>query len=1601
MDFIIPDEVFTNTSSMTVDQIQAFLESKKSPLADKELYKKFYLTYPYDMDVYNLVFPNGKLARESSPAEIIFFGSRMQTSQKYPPNRVNPIILLALLEINQDLAEGLKDLDQHILDNVFRLSSYELGDYDLSPLGFLNQIIAMAYKLTSAYESSKNSSNRIMHNTDGYRNLSDSINAATYAIKTQLKSSSDLFYLRSFLYEYLGFAQSNKLSFQFPLDVDWNITCNNFWSCCLQCWHLGEDVLAAAGTPVFALADGIVKHTNTRTQYGNVIIIEHDLGGEVVCSVMAHLRDTDMQVNVGQQVEKGQWIGSIGNVNQNGGWEAEHIHFGIRKGTYAGDYATTCGGAWVYAGYAIWPDCSYVQNDWYLPSDFVKSHQISWDFSTVSNREGWRGQNIEQPLSSGNYAIDLQGNPLYYLAIDPAVSDPYVTSPPLSISAADYNAVHIRMASNAPDGVGNIYFVTSDKPTWSEDKKVRFNVSNYSLSTTAPYFEYIVYMGAHQDWTGTITGIRIDPADTGVIGSYDTIGIDFIRLEKLNRVAPSVDFYIVPNQASFSTGETQAKWVTASGGAGYSVNNYVRVTRPNGTQQYVYYPNYPVQSTDPLSFSDIKRPLYNGTWVVGDSSWNWNTYTFAGTEAAGNYTWEYWYEDVNWQSADTEPGVLASDSLSYDFSPSSLIFSGYLDSGNTSATHAVTLPADGELRLNIVYDSTLDISALGKGIRVYDTSGCELYYESYPSSGVVYGPYGMKAGTHNIKVLRYSGYGAYSLTATYNAQIIPADVEPNDTFSDSKTAPINGSVTGHLGYKGGGNCATDSVDIFNIMLSADGELKLKIVYDSTLDISFTTYGIRIYDTSGCELYYESYPSSGVLYGPYGTKAGTYYIKILRSSGYGGYTLTTMYNAQTISADVEPNDTFSDSKTAPINGSVTGHLGYKGGGNCATDTVDIFNITLPADGELKFKIVYDSSLNLSWTTYGIRIYDTTGCEVYYENYPSSGVIYGPYGMKAGTYYIKIIRYSGYGGYTLTTMYNAQTISADVESNDTFPDSKTAPINGSVTGHLGYKGGGNCATDTVDIYNFTLSADSEMKFKIVYDSTLNLSWATYGIRIYDASEYEVFHEYYPSSGVEYGPKALTAGTYYIKILRYSGYGGYTLTTIFPSITPSTITVSSPNGGENWIGGSNHTITWTSTGTVGNVKVEHSINNGGSWSTITSSAPNDGNEPWAIPNTPSNACLVRISEAADGDPSDTSNSVFTISAQQKKDFNGDGQEDILWRYYGPGGYNVVWYLGDSGGGLGRIENSAMKKPVGEHSVVDMLKGQTARQVFRDAREAGGLMSKKAAQRVFGDAREAGGLMTREDTQTQRGVPTMRDPREMGGAGVNAVPVMRVTGTAWIGNGWLPAVTDTSWEIVGTGDFNADGNVDILWRNYSLGYNVIWYMDGVTWIGNEWLPAVTDTNWKIEATGDFNTDGNVDILWRDYGLGYNVIWYMDRETWIDNGWLPAVTDTNWKIAGTGDFNGDGRVDILWRYYGAGGHNLVWYMDGATWIGNGWLPAVTDTNWKMEGTGDFDGDGKVDILWRDYSLGYNVIWYMDGATWIGNEWLPTVPDINWRIENH
>jgi hypothetical protein len=84
------------------------------------------------------------------------------------------------------------------------------------------------------------------------------------------------------------------------------------------------------------------------------------------------------------------------------------------------------------------------------------------------------------------------------------------------------------------------------------------------------------------------------------------------------------------------------------------------------------------------------------------------------------------------------------------------------------------------------------------------------------------------------------------------------------------------------------------------------------------------------------------------------------------------------------------------------------------------------------------------------------------------------------------------------------------------------------------------------------------------------------------------------------------------------------------------------------------------------------------------------------------------------------------------------------------------------------------------------------------------------------------------------------------------------------------------------------------------------------------------------------------------------------------------------WSIVATGDFDGDGKTDLVWRQ-ASSGTNVLWLMNGATQSSSAALGG--DTDWRITTTGDYNGDGKTDLVWRQNSSGASVLWLMNGAS--------------------
>lgn len=204
-----------------------------------------------------------------------------------------------------------------------------------------------------------------------------------------------------------------------------------------------------------------------------------------------------------------------------------------------------------------------------------------------------------------------------------------------------------------------------------------------------------------------------------------------------------------------------------------------------------------------------------------------------------------------------------------------------------------------------------------------------------------------------------------------------------------------------------------------------------------------------------------------------------------------------------------------------------------------------------------------------------------------------------------------------------------------------------------------------------------------------------------------------------------------------------------------------------------------------------------------------------------------------------------------------------------------------------------------------------------------------------------------------------------------------------------------------LGTADFNGDWNNDVLARVAANGQLRLYSGTGrgsfgtVPTIGVGWGPFDV-----LETVGDFSGDGHGDVIAR--------VPATDR-LWLyrgngSGGWLaPLQIGNGWNIfdviVGSGDMNGDQKVDVLAREATTG---RLWLYPGNG--RGGWLPpSLVGVGWggfnTLLGPGDFNGDGTADILARESATGLlwlyprNAAGGWNPAVLIGNGWnsLPTI----------
>jgi FG-GAP-like repeat len=353
---------------------------------------------------------------------------------------------------------------------------------------------------------------------------------------------------------------------------------------------------------------------------------------------------------------------------------------------------------------------------------------------------------------------------------------------------------------------------------------------------------------------------------------------------------------------------------------------------------------------------------------------------------------------------------------------------------------------------------------------------------------------------------------------------------------------------------------------------------------------------------------------------------------------------------------------------------------------------------------------------------------------------------------------------------------------------------------------------------------------------------------------------------------------------------------------------------------------------------------------------------------------------------------------------DVNGDGKQDIIAKDSGKGSVtpakNGQWWVGINNGSdlltftlwdgavpiFGSIYGGTHQLTWGDHQVADFT-GDGRADVLARVRETGNWYLWTTNATGTGFTTEATGITSKSSLFGTWNITTAVD-----------------------------AVTEHhyQWRDALVGDFNADGKADLAGRRITnFGVTDEWYVGlgtaattnrgetgvvGNTWWNNAaWQHATT---WANAVVGDFNGDGRDDIAGRaayptlasgtrvgEWWVSYTSATVGTRVpmiAWTD--WNHAITGTqlHWRDVQSGDFNGDGKDDILGRTQ-IGELHLV---DGATGLSSvvGTMPPLT---YPVIVAGDFTGDGKIDLAARKSSDMMNQ-WYLSVFTTGGGSTFPT-----------
>jgi hypothetical protein len=179
---------------------------------------------------------------------------------------------------------------------------------------------------------------------------------------------------------------------------------------------------------------------------------------------------------------------------------------------------------------------------------------------------------------------------------------------------------------------------------------------------------------------------------------------------------------------------------------------------------------------------------------------------------------------------------------------------------------------------------------------------------------------------------------------------------------------------------------------------------------------------------------------------------------------------------------------------------------------------------------------------------------------------------------------------------------------------------------------------------------------------------------------------------------------------------------------------------------------------------------------------------------------------------------------------------------------------------------------------------------------------------------------------------------------------------------------------------DLDGDGIQDVIWHNVTDGTYAFWTYDAAGAVSGE--RTLAGDGWVLDAVGYFDGDDVTDLVWRYTGGGAAegavVLWNMNPDGTTKSE-VGLGGGANIVVETTGDFNGDGITDLVWKMPNS--DHIVWIMNPGGSVAASTSFSTQGGAWQLAPTGadyDANGDGRSDLIW--FNGPTHVVYLMNGA---------------------